>query len=545
MSKKTLLISLIVLGLGSGLIPTGFIIDRYVDNMVGDSVDDGLLGIQEGALPMVESMIAELGIPRTLRDIREVGLKELEAIVNATFFMFLINMTLHEPTTLGVVPISLFFDRWIQWVLIIPVTFSSALQNMGYPPIKGISEYFQQDLWYGEAKYFLMEGNGTLPGLIGNNTMGTGVIDYLDLYDTALGNSTLEQELASGYNTTWTKLSKLTQYYREYFVPIAIPMLVDNLETIMPEYSGMNTKEIAEMYFYEQWANCTLYSEGIDFSAIVDELDEPLYGFEVGRNIPSNITREAINELWNEQNIRSILNDTGINEWILAQENQTLAEDLCIEFGLEPYQMALLLNWLWKESFKWNIVPVLITLPHPIGEGMSLSEYAKVIFLEVWVNGTADGKVLYLYGFPLELKVITVYGFEIGYQSQKVPVIPTNISLKSARLLWNVSNDFSLVNKNGLKEWFEAVEDPDSATTYGLMMANHLEKDQVAMILKWLPQFKDKVMPFLVQEEMNLPADSKSLTNNIMLGMNLSGAGLIGLAGILLTISIVKKKRLT
>jgi hypothetical protein len=320
-------------------------------------------------------------------------------------------------------------------------------------------------------------------------------------------------------------------------------MLVENLDTIMPEYSGMNTKEIAEMYFYDQWANCSLYSEGVDFSTIVDELDEPLYGFEVGRNSPSNITREATDALWNEQNIRSILNDTGINEWILAQENQTLAEELCIEFGLEPYQMELILNWLWKESFKWNVVPVLIILPPPLGEGMSLSEYAKVIFLEVWVNGTADGEVLYLYGFPLELKATTVYGFEIGYQNQKIPVISTNISLKSARLLWNVSNEFSLVNKNGLNEWFNAVENPDSATVYGLMIANCLEEEQMHMILEWLPQFKENVMPYLAQEEMNLPTDSKSLTRNIILGTSLSGVGLIGLAAIFLTSSIVKKKR--
>jgi len=389
-----------------------------------------------------------------------------------------------------------------------------------------------------------MEGNGTLPGLVGNNTMGTGVLEYLDLYDQAVGNLTLEQELASGYNTTWTKLSKLTEYYRDYFVPIAIPMLVANLDTIMPEYSGMDTIEISEMYFYDQWANCSMYSEGIDFCTIVDELEEPLYGFEVGRSTPSHITRTSTNALWDENNIRSITNDTGINEWILAAENDTLAESLSSEFSLEQYQMDLMLKWMWNESFKWNIVPVLITLPPPVGEGMSLAEYAKVIFLEVWANGTAEGKPLYLYGFPLELKVTTVYGFEIGYQSQVIPVSPTNISLLSARLLWNKSNEFSLLNKNGMKEWFNAVDDPNSATTYGLMMANHLEEDEVVMILDWLPQFKENIMPFLAQEEMNLPTDSKTLGNSIMLGTNLSGGGLIGVAGILLTRKIILKKKL-
>ena len=91
--------------------------------------------------------------------------------------------------------------------------------------------------------------------------------------------------------------------------------------------------------------------------------------------------------------------------------------------------MDMILFWLWNESFKWNIVPALIIIPPPVGEGMSLAEYAKVIFLEVWTNGSADDRPLYPYGFPLKLRATTVHGFEIGYRSQSIPVIPTNISL--------------------------------------------------------------------------------------------------------------------
>jgi hypothetical protein len=543
MSKKLVVTSIILLSLGGILIPSGLVINSSINNMVANSVDEGLLGIQEEALPMVESMIAELGIPRTLRDIREIGLKTTEAIVNATFFMFLINMTLHEPTVLGIVPINLFFDRWIQWVLIIPVTFSSALQGMGYPPIKGISEYYQQDLWFGNAKYLLMQGNGILPGLIGNNTLGTGVLEYLKLYDKALGDTTLEQELASGYNTTWNKLTKLTNYYREYFVPVAIPMIVANLEIIIPEYAGLDTKQIAMNYFYEQWANCSMFEEGIDFSTLVEEVEKPLFGFEVGRASPSNITRGSVELLWDNNNRRSLTNDTGIEDWIIAAENVTVRNELCQTFLLKEYQMDMILFWLWNESFKWNIVPALIIIPPPVGEGMILAEYAKVIFLEVWTNGSADGRPLYPYGFPLKLKSTTVYGFEIGYKSQSIPVIPTNISLNSARLLWNLSNEFSLVNKDGLKEWFNAVENHDSAAIYGLMTANNLKEKEISMILEWLPHFRERVMPFLAQEKMNLPTDSKTLGNNIMLGTNLLGGALIGVAGIMLTRRFILKKR--
>jgi len=543
MSRRLVIASIVILSIGSGLIPIGIFINQSIINMVSTSVDEGLLGIQEEALPMVEDMIAELGIPEALRGIREKGLTETEAIVNATFFMFLINMTLHEPTALGVNPLSLFFDRWIQWVLIIPVTYSSVLNGMGYPPIKGISEYYQQNLWYDNAKFVLIEGNGSLPGLVGNNNLGFGVLEYLEYYDQAFGNATLQQELAMGYNTTWNKLTKLTDYYRDYFVPVAIPMLVANLSTIMPEYSEMNTMDIAEMYFYAQWANCSLFEDGIDFQTIVKELEEPLYGFEVGREEPSNISRASIDLLWDENNLKALTNDSGINEWIKARENVTKQEELREIFLLKSYQMEMIMNWLWKESFKWNIVPVLITLPPPDGEGMNLPEYARVIFFEVWVNGTADGKAIYPYGFPLTLQKTTVFGFEVGYQNQFTPVIPSNISLTSAESLWNVSNTYSLVNKKGLEDWYTGVEDPTSATAFGLQTSHQLKEDEISMIFKWLPKFRDNVMPFLAQEEMNLPMDSTSLGDTIQVGTSVPGGILIGLASIGLISRLIFRKR--
>jgi hypothetical protein len=533
-----------MIGLGSGLIPGGMLVNNSINNMVANSIDEGLLGIQEDALPLVENMVAELGIPRVLRDIKKVGLKETEAIVNATFFMFLINMTLHEEPVLGVVPLELLFDRWIQWVLIIPVTFSSALLNMGYPPIKGISEYYQQDLWYGNAKYVLIEGNGNLPGLVGNDTLGLGVLEYLELYDRANGNATLEQELAWGYNTTWNKLTKLTDYYRNYFVPMAIPMLISSLDTIIPEYSGMDTKTIAEMYFFSQWANCTMFEGGIDFSTMIDDIEKPLYGFEVGRIAASNITFNSTNLLWDDNNPKSLTNDTGINEWIIARNDLTKQVELINEFKLEEYQLKMLLDWLWVESFKWNLIPVFITLPPPLGEGMTLSQYARVIFFEVWTNGTAKGRTLYPYGFPLILKARTVYGFEIGYQDQSNPVISTNISLSSAESLWNVSNPYSLVNKQGLQDWYSALEDPNSTGIYGLMNENNLDYYQIEMILAWLPKFKDEVMPFLAQEDRNLPIDSKTLGCMIQISTSITGGFFIGLSIIGLIGNSIKKKNL-
>jgi hypothetical protein len=75
-------------------------------------------------------------------------------------------------------------------------------------------------------------------------------------------------------------------------------------------------------------------------------------------------------------------------------------------------------------------------------------------------------------------------------------------------------------------------------------MANYLEDNEIAMILSWLPNFRDNVMPFLAQEEMDLMMDSTSLGNTIQLSMSLTGGALIGIAGIGIARSLVKKKKL-
>ena len=237
-------------------------------------------------------------------------------------------------------------------------------------------------------------------------------------------------------------------------------------------------------------------------------------------------------------------NDTGINEWIIAINNITKQQELGVYFHLQPYQISMLLNWLWVESFKWNIVPVLILLPPPLGEGMTLPEFARKIFLEVWTNGTADGRRLYPYGFPLKLKAGTIYGFEIGYIDQSHPVIPTNISIESAESLWNISNPYSLVTNNGLKDWYYALDNPNSAITYGLQLANLLTSNQIKMIFTWLPKFRDNVMPFLAQEDQNLPMDSTTIGNVIMIGTIVPGGILISLSIIALGRNLSKKKKL-
>ncbi|MFX1304993.1 MAG: hypothetical protein ACFE9X_16685 [Promethearchaeota archaeon] len=553
MSKKIVIISAVILAVGSGLVPGGILIENYINNMVADSVDEGLLGIEEEAIPLIEPMIKEKGIPKALRGIRDMGIPILEDMVEVTFVAVLINIFVNTGGVVGTFqpPIGMerFFNNDTNGVWVI---------------FNGTSYHYREPLNFTEdAQNRILYGNSTsvpgyIPGIQGflnDTSTGEGVANFLTQYHAAnsSGTSLLNETMQENYNCTWYQLSKLEEYITEYLIGWAIPLVIGAGLHVdyMPALAGLfSVNAIAKALFMEQWANGTvlnetLYEGGIDFSEMLDEINETLIGFEVGRLTPSNITRKSAYALFDENNFPNALtNDTGINQWIIAYTNDTVKGTLMNEFNLTQTQMDMILFWLFEESFQENIVPELMKLPPPDGVGMNISQYARVLLLEQWANGTADGEVIYPYGFPLPLKAGTVYGFEVGYQGKNMAVLPTNMSLESAEALWNVSNEFSLVNKMGLRKWYSAIANPTTVLANDLQIMNFLEDEAMNMILNWLPKFRDNVMPYLAQEEMNLPMDSTSYALAINLGMSIPGGILIGLGALGIARDIIIKRKL-
>ena len=376
-------------------------------------------------------------------------------------------------------------------------------------------------------------------------TNDTGIEQWIG----AFSNNTIKNNLINEFNLTATQMDMILYWlFEESFKDNVVPEL---MKLPPPDGVGMNLAQYARVLLLEQWANGTILGEvmypgGIDFGEMLEGIDESLVGFEVGRITTSSISLQSAIALFDENQFQNALtNDDGIDQWIGAISNASIRTMLINEFKLTTTQMDMILNWLFEESFKENIVPELMKLPPPDGVGMNLTEYANVLFLEQWTNGTVNGKTLYPYGFPLELKVTTIYGFEIGYHSQTTPIVSTGISLNSARALWNTSNEYSLVNNDGLMKWYQALNNPVSESTSELKEINGLTNEQFTMILSWLPEFRDNVMPFLAQEDRDLPTDSRSLGNSVQVSMIISGGSLIGLAcfGLTRDLLIRKKKK--
>ncbi|MFW9971157.1 MAG: hypothetical protein ACFFDF_13270 [Candidatus Odinarchaeota archaeon] len=555
MAKKILIISVVALALGSGLVPGGILIEDYINKIVVNSVDEGLLGIEEAAIPLIEPIIKEKGIPKALRGIRDLGIPILEDMVEATFVAVLINTFVNnggEVFSTYYPPIGRerFFNNDTTGVWVI---------------FSGVSQYHTESLNFtDDAQNRILYGNSTtvsgyvagIQGFLNDTSTGSGVANYLDQFH--LANSSQSDDLKitmrENYNCTWYQLTKLYEYINDYLIDLIIPIIIaNNLHVAyMPALAGLlSVNAIAKALFMEQWANGTvlnetIYEGGIDFSEMLEEVNDTLIGFEVGRQNPSNITRKSAYALFDEVKYANALtNDTGIEQWINAVTNNTIKDSLMNEFNVTQIQIEMILFWLFKESFQEDVVPELMKLPRPDGVGMNITEYAKVLFLEQWANGTADGEILYPFGFPLTLKAGIIYGFEVGYQGTNMPVLKTNMSLNSAQSLWDITNEYSLVNKEGLMKWYSAIENPTSPVIDNLKIINLLEDNEINMILSWLPKFRDNVMPYLAQEKMNLPMDSNSFSNSIELGMVVSGGIIMGLGLLGLAINILKKRKLS
>ncbi|MFX1381818.1 MAG: hypothetical protein ACFFBP_05185, partial [Promethearchaeota archaeon] len=299
-------------------------------------------------------------------------------------------------------------------------------------------------------------------------------------------------------------------YYYEYWVPKAIPLLINEfadpesaLSTMMPAFIGMDTKDIAYMYFLEQWADCEMFEDGVDFHTVVEEIPEGTFGLEINRPDASGITLNASYALWDKNNEHSLLNLTGILEWYEANKSSSSSEyamllDEFDEHDLNETHMDMLLNWLWAPGgFSDQLLPILIE--SELGYGVPIDELAVQILYEQWSNVTALGLDLYPLGMDFGDLIDGIdpdtTGFEAGLPD------PLGLTVEECEALWDETNDLALTNIDGILVWLGANSSSTDQTTL-LNEFTFLNPNQLDDILNWLwapGRFADELLPKLVQ----------------------------------------------
>lgn len=529
--------------------------------------------IREKAIPLVEEEIYKIGPAIALQLIKKISVPANRLMVNASFLAQLLYQAYEEGKTHsmdmlgyhvdgGDALLNLFFD-YNDLFLGAPLfgglgttSFSEQLEVNGLPPILGISEWWSDlhdsntDLEIGVCNYALLgqipqpNPNDILawgdmsqkdndlwfynpPGIIQHTTKGFGVLDYLSNFTIANKTGFHSEFLVQYYEgraLSWADFEILARYFYEYWVPIAMPILLAQLQNPnsefsrrAPEYIGMSLDDIAYHEFLKQWINFSTYPLGVDFHEFIDILPLGTYGLEVNSNISVN----SAYELWDESNQWSFLNITGISKWFDANSSDTSRLDLANHFGLTLQQVTDICKWLWGiDGFSNQLFPLLVGAPKPYGYNVTIEELSENVFYELWANGTALGLVLYPNGldfgefFPGEFRIGTT-GFEVG-----IPT-PSEMPLNLIKALWDNSNQFSLINITGIQLWANAsTSSIEKEILYNEFLSLGITYDQIDQILNWLwngtKSFSQFLLPILINSSLGYGMEISELSQMVL-----------------------------
>ncbi len=336
--------------------------------MIEDNVDEILLIAKERAIPVIDEIIDMINFVETIGLLYDPSpfadhLKGTRSILEILYY--LMENVIDRETLL-----SWFFDVQQTGKWYFP-SFSSGVSSysrllLNPYDILGISEWAGEDLNFSDAKYNLIKGTDKLPGICSilyeemSAYSPEGGWALLKLYDDAKGNPQKEKILADGYGTTWYKLEKIVDYYRDYYILEVVPQNLNNslIDLFFP-VSGMNKTEMANYFFQMQWANCLIIPGGIDLSKyeILPGAPSGVLGLEAGYPEKLDMNISKIYELWDVLNPHSIVNNNGNRMWGSAVTNFEIKSSLRAELNLTSHDMDSIIRW--RVRLINEIIPVL------------------------------------------------------------------------------------------------------------------------------------------------------------------------------------------
>lgn len=376
---------------------------------------------------------------------------------------------------------------------------SSSTKNI--TPIAGISEYGTVELsnlsYSTIAQQRILYGNGDDPGILENEFLGQGVLDYLIYYEETSGNATIQSE----YNATYYQLNNLTAYITQHIMEVIIPAQLA-LEGETLESAGLRD-------FYIQWTNASFFTDGIKINELSDEIGELLKA------------RSAANELHDEI-------DT-----LLTDHNETVARDLFfnnytfqINFstaikGVSEYDSGSTYSLNYTSTAQERLLDGYGTAPGiftSIKSGFGLLNWLDFYdsallnigtnrtLMETTYNATWStqlfplGEYIRIYLLDTIIGAISQSGLEAG-----IPTA-TNLNYSTTASLWDPMNSNGIINDTGILKWYNAatgnltIQDQLNATV-------NLTQNQFDQLYNWLiTKAKNTLTPivFIIQQPLGI-----------------------------------------
>ena len=385
MSKKIAAASIVALVFGGVAIPGGIFVNDMIADMVYDSVADGLLGIREQAGPEINQMVVHtfmtylVNASLTDLEMEFEGIPITETALPSEEFFNDEDANFHVDLLLGIPEIYLFN------ILIFPGIYA----YIDIFTIEGIANFFDEDLNYSPlAQEMILYGDEEVPGLITDVDMGSGMTDWLALYEGATTDE-LKFQMCDSYDCTWNQIVDIYDYCIMYLRDIMIDVLLDgvDLEIVLknipqglfdlivqligielpekiyivdelkPEIAGLRSIEvIGEFYLFQQWANGSLVP---DPGYPLPLSTGTIYGFEAGVPVSTDMSIESCEALWDEESEYSLVTKAGLAKWYeaCADPDSDVVEELKAANGIDDHAVSVLCPWL--ENFRYNVMPFL------------------------------------------------------------------------------------------------------------------------------------------------------------------------------------------
>jgi len=514
-SKSKLIIGIVMLALGAGLIPTGLLTNDYLRDEVYDGVPRALRTIRDDGVEGLMPQIPVLSTPDVLKGIYDTAIDELEDFVLLdqtanilriikTAFLYQTAPWMYHPVDN---PSAFLYYGWDYMIhcaaaaklmsTTVSAVGSEAFFNdnntLVYAFLPGVSTvvYGPPNYWGVNMSYGFHSQNVILnygmsdpyipdvSGWLEDTDMGSGLGQFNARYEGT--DPYTNGALKDDYFVDDTELyalylytSAMIYYYAGVGFGVAYPGEI---------YANATNPFVA---FYQQWANATYISNGIDlnqfFAYSWAEISDPgLMGIEAGVSMPTNISLANSVALWDSADNRSFDHDDGFKEWMNAAAEAAIgnfipAATLMGYFSITQSQFSLIASWL--NNFMTDVTPVFLEF-----FGIDVTSTATGLFHEQWANGTIQGNVELSDGFLNELDP-SLGGapyFEIGLP------IESNISLAKTMNLWNVMSDKTFLFSESFQSiWLPALLEGNTTSQAFIMLEFGLGPTELAAVLGWL-----------------------------------------------------------
>ena len=400
MSKRVAIASVICLIFGSSSIIAGPVLNIWIGNTIEDNVDEILIAAKEEAIPLIEDLIDLINFVETVGFMYDPD--PFEDIIEDSGTIL---ETLYDIMKIPGVPqliLSWFFDeKEINFWLFGHTNFSEIIASYsGSDPYEfmGISEWANEDLNFGSAKYNLLEGVGDLPGLCDevyselNAYSPEGAWAFMKLFKESKGIPAKEQALADGYGTSWYNIEKFVSYYNDYYIPVVVPQnLNHSLINLIYPIQNMTKEETANYFFYMQWGNLLILENGLDLGQfnVIPGVPPGVLGLEAGYPDPMEMNLSKIKELWNVSNPYAVVNNNGNRLWLSATYDTQVRATLQEELNISTHDMNCMIRW--RTRLTNSIIPELGGAY--VGLGMDVTTWRNLLQSGLLVLG---GSLIFL-----------------------------------------------------------------------------------------------------------------------------------------------------